>query len=177
MTFLGILAGLLGAFLLVWALSMRRLPRAQQPAFSRRRWFQAGLPALGLLLFLGGHAYALRTGWIVPGVSLLFALVLSGLVLKHDQYSAMAQILFDDYLTLRRESSAASEFELMYSIVKSRRPLWNEDRITEFSSGKDIKELVLLLLLMEYEIHPLNDMKLYEALKAKVERLAQGDAS
>jgi len=42
----------------------------------------------------------------------------------------------------------------------------------EFCAGKDIKQLVLLLLITEYEIHPLNDMRLYEALKSKVEILA-----
>ncbi len=171
MTFLGIFAGLLGAFLIVWVLGVRRLPFAQQPGFSRRPWFRGGVPALGLLLFLGGFGLALRTNWITGGLSLLAALVLSALLLRHDQYSAMAQILLDDYHTLKRENPEAKEFHVMYSIVKSRRPLWNEDRITEFCSGKDIKQLVLLLLLLEYEIHPLNDMKLYENLKAKVERL------
>jgi hypothetical protein len=56
--------------------------------------------------------------------------------------------------------------------VKSRRPRWNEDRIMEFCAGKDIKQLVLLMLITEYEIHPLNDMRLYETLKTKVEVLA-----
>jgi hypothetical protein len=42
----------------------------------------------------------------------------------------------------------------------------------EFCAGKDIKQLVLLLLITEYEIHPLNDMRLYETLKGRVEILA-----
>ena len=41
----------------------------------------------------------------------------------------------------------------------------------EICAGKDIKQLVLLLLVIEYEIHPLNDMLLYERLKAKVAEL------
>ncbi|MGH9425536.1 MAG: hypothetical protein ACRD2L_04415, partial [Terriglobia bacterium] len=87
-------------------------------------------------------------------------------------YSAMARILFDDYLALKKENPGSNDFDLFYSIVKSHRPRWNEDRIMEFCAGKDVKQLVLLLLITEYEIHPLNDMRLYEALKGKVEILA-----
>ncbi len=172
MTLLGILVGLTGTFLMVWALTVRRFPQAQQPAFARQGWFRVALPLLSLALFIAGHAAAILNNWIAGGVSLAVTVGLALLALKHDQYSAMAQILFDDYAELKRKNSGAAEFQILYSIAKSRRPLWNEDRIVEFCSGKDVKQLVLLMLLMEYEIHPLNDMKLYEMLKSKVERLA-----
>ncbi|MCI0422612.1 MAG: SoxR reducing system RseC family protein [Acidobacteria bacterium] len=172
MTLLAILSGMLGAFLFVWTLSIRRLSVAQQPAFSKAGWFVCGVPLLGMILFMGGFGLALGEGsaWGLAGLAITVALGI--LLLRHDSYSAMARILFDDYLSLKKENPGSSDFDLFYSIVKSRRPRWNEDRIMEFCAGKDVQQLVLLLLLTEYEIHPLNDMQLYERLKTKVEALA-----
>jgi hypothetical protein len=170
-TLLAILFGVLGAFLVVWPISIRRLSVAQQPAFSRSAWF-AVVPLFGFLLFLGGFGIAIRHSWLWSGIGLVTILALAALLFRHDQYSAMARILFDDYLTLKKENAGSSEFDLLYSIVKSRKPHWNEDRIMEFCAGKDIKQVVLLLLVLEYEIHPLNDMQLYQRLKMKVEASA-----
>lgn len=172
MTLPAILSGVLGGFLVAWPLSIRRLSVAQQPQFSKAAWFGRGVPGLGIVLFMSGFGVALRENpsWAVP--ALLVTLTLGVLLFRHDSYSAMARILFDDYLALRKENPGSAEFDLFYSIVKSRRPRWNEDRIMEFCAGKDIKQLVLLLLITEYEIHPLNDMRLYERLKYKVEELA-----
>jgi hypothetical protein len=171
MTLSGIFAGLLGAFLVMWTKSIGRLPKAQQPAFSRSGWFK-GVPLVGLVLFLGGHIVAVRYNWILGGTSLVVALVLGTAALRQDQYSAMARIIVDDYLNLKKENPGASDFQIMYSIVKSHKPLWKEDRVLEFCAGKDLKQFVLLFLVLEYEIHPLNDMELYESVKVKVERLA-----
>ena len=172
MTPLAILSGVLGCFLVAWPLSIRRLSVAQRPHFSRGAWFAWGVPSLGLVLFLAGFGMALREHPAWGITVLVVTLILGILLLRHDPYSAMARILFDDYLDLKKENPESTDFDLFYSIVKSRRPRWNEDRIMEFCAGKDVKQLVLLLLITEYEIHPLNDMRLYEALKSKVEVLA-----
>lgn len=172
MTVLAILSGVLGGFLVAWPLSIRRLSMAQRPLFSKATWFAWGVPALGAVLFLTGIGVALRERPALGISALAVMLVLGFLLFRHDPYSAMARILFDDYLALKKENPGSNDFDLFYSIVKSRRPRWNEDRIMEFCAGKDIKQLVLLLLITEYEIHPLNDMRLYEALKGKVEILA-----
>jgi len=172
MTSLAILSGVLGGFLVVWPMSIRRLSVAQRPRFSRSVSFSLGVPTLGVVLGIAGFGVALRQnpGW---GIFTLAAmLVLGVLLLRHDPYSATARILFDDYLTLKKENSGSTDFDVFYSIVKSRRPRWNEDRIMEFCVGKDLKQLVLLLLITEYEIHPLDDMQLYETLKKRVEELA-----
>jgi hypothetical protein len=172
MTPLAILCGVLGGFLIAWPLSILRLSVAQRPLFSRAAWFAWGVPSLGIVLFVAGFGVALREH-PTSGVSALAVMLMLGFLLfRHDPYSAMARILFDDYLALKRENPGSNDFDLFYSIVKSRRPRWNEDRIMEFCAGKDVKQLVLLLLITEYEIHPLNDMRLYEALKQKVEILA-----
>lgn len=171
-TLLAVLVGMLGAFLVVWPLSIRRLPAAQRPGFSRARWFAWGVPLLGSLLFLSGYGIALQGSGLWGGAALAVTLGLSVLLFRHDQYSAMVRILFDDYLTLKKENPGSKEFDLLYSVVKSRKPRWSEDRIVEFCAGKDIKQLVLILLVMEYEIHPLDDMKLYQRLKLEVEALA-----
>jgi|SRR5262245_28618798 len=172
MTSLAILSGVLGGFLVVWPLSIRRLSVAQRPRFSRSVLFTLGVPGLGMVLGFAGFGVALRQnlGWGIFALAVI--LVLGVLLLRHDPYSATARILFDDYLTLKKKNPGSSDFDVFYSIVKSRRPRWNEDRIMEFCVGKDLKQLVLLLLITEYEIHPLDDMQLYETLKRRVEVLA-----
>jgi hypothetical protein len=163
---------MLGAFLVVWPLSIRRLSMAQRPAFSRSDWFALGVPLAGVILFLAGFGAAIRNDGLWGTLALIVTLALGVLLLHHDPYSATVRILFEDYVTLRNENPRSSEFDLLYSIVKSRKPGWNEDRIVEFCAGKDVKQLVLIMLVMEYEIHPLNDMRLYEKLKTAVETLA-----
>lgn len=172
MTLLAILSGVLGGFLVAWPLSIRRLSMAQRPQFSKAAWFAWGVPWLGVGLFLAGFGVSLRENPAWGLATLAVTVSLGFLLFRHDPYSAMARILFDDYLALKKENPGSNDFDLFYSIVKSRRPRWNEDRIMEFCAGKDIKQLVLLLLITEYEIHPLNDMQLYEKLKGKVEVLA-----
>jgi hypothetical protein len=172
MIVLTILLAVLGCFLIVWSVSLRRLSAAQRPRFSRRPIFLWGVPALGASLALVGFTLALQRSLFWTGLSLALSLVLGWLILYNDQYSAMMRILYDDYLTLKRQNPGSSEFDLLFSIVKSRYPRWSEDRKMEICVGKDIKQLVLLLVVIEHEIHPLNDMTLYERLKTKAETLA-----
>ena len=160
-----------GISLCVWIITLRRLSVVRQPRFSRTLWFRAGLPLLGGLLITVGSILALRQNPWAGGLSLAVALLLAWLLLKQDRASAMIRILFNDYFSLKKEYPQATELELLYSIVKGRRPHWTEDRILEVCVGKDIRQLVLLLLIIEFEIHPLNDMGLYERLKLQVERL------
>ena len=172
MIFLEILLALAGSFLLVWYVSLGRLSSAQRPRFSLKAIFVQGIPVLGGLLAVVGFASASQHSILWTGVILAVTLLLGWLVLKHDQYSAMMRILYADYLTLKRQKAGASEFDLLFSIVKSHYPRWSPDRQMEICVGKDIKQLVLLLVVLEYEIHPLNDMPLYEGLKIKAETLA-----
>lgn len=97
--------------------------------------------------------------------------LLAVLLLKHNPYSTMIRILYDGHISLKKENPQASEFDLLYSLVKSRWPKWSEDRIMEMCVGKDIKQLVLLLLVVEFEVHPLQDMELYQCMKRRVEVL------
>ena len=172
MTFWEILLGFAGCFLMVWSISLRRLSAAQQPRFSRKPTFLWGVPALGGSLAVVGFTLAFQRSMLWAGPSVVLSLVLGWLILEYDQYSAMMRILYDDYITLKKQNPGSSEFELLFSIVKSRYPRWSEDRKMEICVGKDIKQFVLLLVVIEYEIHPLNDMPLYERLKTKAEALA-----
>jgi len=167
-----ILLAVAGCFLMIWIISLRRLSAAQRPRFSRRPIFVWGIPALGAFLAVAGFTLAVQRSLLWAGLSLVLTLALGWLILEHDQYSAMMRILYDDYLTLRKQNPGSSEFDLLFSIVKSRYPRWSEDRKMEICVGKDIKQLVLLLVVIEYEIHPLNDMPLYERLKIKADDLA-----
>jgi len=172
MTFLAFWTGVGGAYLLIWAFNIRRAATAQRPRFSSTIWFQWGIPAIGFSFLLIGFGWAMNRNLLWGTFGLALVLGLGVLVVFHDQYTATIKILFDDFLRLKRENSEATDFDLLYSIVKSRKPFWTEDRVIEMCVGKDIKQLVLLLLLVEYQIHPLDDMALYERLKREVEKLA-----
>lgn len=172
MIFLEIFLAVAGCFLMVWNVSLRRLSSAQRPRFSLRPIFLWGVPVLGGSLAVIGFTLAFQRTILWAGLSLVFTLVLGWLILEHDQYSAMMRILYDDYFTLKRQNPGSSEFDLLFSIVKSHYPRWSEDRKMEICVGKDIKQLVLLLVVLEYEIHPINDMPLYGRLKMKAEGLA-----
>lgn len=171
MTFLAIFVGSVGAYLLVWAFNIRRVATAQRPRFSSTIGFQWGTPTLGLFFLLVGFGWAMNRSLLWGTLGLALVLSLGALVILHDQYTATIKILFDDYLKLKRENPGVSDYDLHYSIVKSRKPLWTEDRVVEMCVGKDIKQLVLVLLVVEYQIHPLNDMALYERLKREVDKL------
>jgi hypothetical protein len=160
-----------GILICVWTITLSRLPVAQRPRFSWSLWSRVGVPLLGGALTTVGSILALRQNPWEGGLGLAAALLLAWLLLRHDQPSAMIRILFEDYLNLKRENPQVAELDLLYSLVKCRRPHWTEDRILEVCVGKDIKQLVLLLLIIEFDIHPLNDMRLYERLKQQVERL------
>jgi hypothetical protein len=168
MIVLEILLGLIGSFLVIWSISLRRMSTAQRPRFSRGISYRWGVPLLGGILALTGFGLSIRDDLLWGGLSLVASLVAGGLLLHHDQYSAMIRILYDDYLSLKRQNPQSKEFDLLFSIVKSRYPRWTEDRKMEICAGKDIRQLILLLVIIEYEIHPLNDMPLFERLKAKV---------
>ena len=171
MAFWQILAGILGCFLLGWSINLRRMSVAQRPRFSRQPSFRFSAPLLGGGLGLAGFGLAIQRSLLWGGLSCAISFILCWLLLKHDRYSAVIRILYDDYLTLKKQNPQSKEFDRLFSIVKSRYPRWSEDRMMEICAGKDIRQLVLLLLLIEYEIHPLNDMRLYEKLKARVDEL------
>ncbi len=171
LSILGILTGILGDFLCVWSLSLYRLSTAQRPRILHSAWFRWGIPALGVLLAISGFFLVLRQSLWLGGLTVIACLSLSALLLRYDQYSAMTRILCDDYFRLKKENPKATEYDLLYSIVKSRKTQWSEDRIVEVCAGKDIRQLILLLLVLEFEVHPLRDMQLYERLKRRVESL------
>src|SRR5258706_9975246 len=125
MTLLAIFSGLLGGFLVGWPLSIRRLSMAQRPLFSKATWFAWGVPGLGVVLLLSGFGLLIREHPVWGMTALAVMLMLGFLLFHHDPYSAMARILFDDYLALKKENPGSNDFDLSYSIVKSRRPRWN----------------------------------------------------
>ncbi|HVN82867.1 MAG TPA: hypothetical protein VMW38_28045 [Terriglobia bacterium] len=160
-----------GILICVWTITLSRLPVAQRPRFSWSLWFRIGLPLLGGALTTVSSILAMRQNPWEGGPGVAAALLLAWLLLRHDRSSAMIRLLFEDYFNLKKENPQAAELDLLYSLVKCRRPQWTEDRILEVCVGKDIKQLVLLLMIIEFNIHPLNDMRLYERFKRRVERL------
>ena len=142
-TFLAIFVGSAGAYLLIWAFNIRRVATALRPRFSSTIGFQWGVPTLGLFFLLIGFGWAISRSLLWGTLGLTLVLGLGALVIFHDQYTATIKILFDDFLKLKRENPEASDYDLHYSIVKSRKPFWTEDRVVEMCVGKDIKQLVL----------------------------------
>jgi hypothetical protein len=128
------------------------------------------MAASGTVLAIVGFALAWQQGPWWGSISAALALVLMGLVAKHDPYSAQARIFFRNYLQLQHENPHASDFDCLYSIVKGRFPQWSEERMLELCAGKNIRQLSLILLLLENEIHPLEDMALYAWIKARIEK-------
>jgi len=120
MVFWQILAGILGCFLLVWSINLRRMSVAQRPRFSRWPSFRFSAPLLGGGLGLAGFGLAIQRSPLWGGLSCAISLILCWLLLKHDQYSAVIRILYDDYLTLKKQNPPSKEFDLLFSIVKSR---------------------------------------------------------
>jgi hypothetical protein len=172
MIFIAILIGFIGAYVLIWVFNVYRLATAQRPGFFRTKWFQWVVPLSGLIFLVIGFGWALARSLFWGTLSFALMLGLAILLIRYDRFSASIKILYADYLRLKRETPGATDFELLFSIVKSRKPGWTEDRVIEMCVGKDIKQLVLLLLLVDKQIHPLNDMQLYERLKRQVEKLA-----
>lgn len=170
MTFLAIFIGSAGAYLLLWRFNIQRLATAERPRFSGTAWFRWGTPAIGFIFLLLGFGWTMCRSFTLGILSLGVVLSLGVLLIFYDRYRATIKILFEDYSRLKRENPGATDFDLLYSIVKSRKPYWTEDRVIEMCVGKDIKQLVLLLLLVEYQVHPLDDMALYERLKREVEK-------
>jgi hypothetical protein len=166
-----VLLGASGILIWIWTVTLRRLSVAQRPRFTRQLWFRLGVPLLGGFLAAAGFALAFSHSVWWTGLSMVAIALLAVLLLKHNPYSTMIRILYDGHISLKKENPQASEFDLLYSLVKSRWPKWSEDRIMEMCVGKDIKQLVLLLLVVEFEVHPLQDMELYQCMKRRVEVL------
>jgi hypothetical protein len=104
--------------------------------------------------------------WLAVG-ALVAAVTLSLLIVKFDRYSADMRIIHDYYRNVRTANPGLEENELLFITAMWRYPQWSHDRIVELVAGKDIENLLLLMLISENKINPLTDWELYRSLKTK----------
>jgi hypothetical protein len=161
-----------GLFLLLWYRTLAGLPVRLQPSVVRTAGFKWGVPAAGLVVFASGlFLLASVRVWAAAaaiGVSSLLGFIL----LKFDRYSANMRVIHDHYVRVREANPGISEMEVLFLTARWRYPAWSHDRVLELVAGKDIENLILLIVVNENKINPISDWELYRSLKAKAERIS-----
>jgi hypothetical protein len=172
LTFLGLMTALGGLFLYLWYRTIVSFPLKKQPLFIHPVWFKRGMPVISVTVFAAGlymlSAVSLR---LASGV-LAAAIVLAFLVVKFDRYSAEMRIIYDRYRKVREANPGMEEMEILFLTGQWRYPGWSHDRLVELVAGKDIENLMLLMLINENKVNPISDWELYRSSKAKAARVA-----
>jgi len=174
MIFLGLMTAAGGLFLFLWYRTVVGLPRKRQPQFIRPMVFRWGVPAISLVLFLAGIFLLAGTNPITASVTAAISCILAFLTIEFDRYSANVRVIHSRYLQIRQANPGLEEAEVLFRTVHWRYPEWSHDRLVEMVAGKDIGSLILLMLISEYEINPIQDWELYRSLKTKVAAIVPG---
>jgi hypothetical protein len=164
---LGIMTVAGGLFLFLWYRTVAGLPVRQQPQFSRPAVFKWGVPAVSLAVFATGMYLLAEVSRGQAAIAAGAAALVMFLVIRFDRYSANMRLIHDHYSEVRRANPEMEEIEALFLTAAWRYPKWSHDRLVELVAGKSIEELVLLMILNEYEINPISDWELYRTLKAK----------
>ncbi len=171
--FLGIMTAAGGLFLFLWYRTLAGLPARQQPQFVRPWIFKWGVPSVSLLVFVAG----LLIQWEVSTVEALTVLSVSAaaacLIIRFDRYSANMRIIRDRYRKVRAANPGMEDAKVLYQTAAWRYPDWTHDRLVELVAGKNLEELMLLMIINDFEINPISDWELYRSLKAKCSRIVQ----
>ncbi len=158
-------------FLFLWYRTVVGLPVRRRPGFVYVPMFKWGVPSLSMIIFAAGVFLLSRAGlWAAVGALVGSALILL-LVVRFDRYSATARIICDRFRYIRQDNPAMEELEVLFRTAQWRYPHWTHDRILELVAGKDIGGLILLVLVTENKINPVDDWELYRRLKSKVARI------
>jgi hypothetical protein len=168
----GLAFSLLGLALGLWYRNVVGLPVRRIPSWTRPMAFKWGIPALSLLLYLGGLAQlaAIKIVLVlsVSGVTLAAGFVL----LRFDKYSADMKSVYYTYSHIRKANPWMEESEVLFRTAERRYPEWSEDRLLELAAGKSIEGLMLLMMVQENGINPLADWELYRTLKRRAAAVA-----
>ena len=161
-----------GLFLFLWYRTIAGLPRKRRPSFAHATPFKWGFPAFAAAMFACGLLLLSRAGpkALTAGAGLSLA---AGIALVcFDRYSATMRIIYGHYREVRA-MPGVSEPEALFLTARWRYPDWSEDRVLELIAGKDIENVILLMIIQENEVHPISDWELYRALRAKAARLVR----
>ncbi len=172
LAFLGLMTSAAGFFLFFWYRILVSLPKSRQPRIIHRRLFKWGIPTVSLTLFAAGLYQLAVFDMRLAGTALAAAVLLSWLLIKFDRYSAEMRIIHDRYRKVRAANPGMEEVEILFQTARWRYPQWSHDRIVELVAGKDIVNLMLLMLIDENKINPISDWELYRSVKAKAVRIA-----
>ncbi len=171
--FLGVMTALGGLFLFLWYRTIVSLPAGRQPQFIHPAAFKWGIPAVSLVVFASGLYMLSEVGPLLPVATLLVAVVVTWLILKFDRYSAEMRVIHSYYRKVHRAGHGMDETEALFLTARWRYPEWTDDRILELVAGKDIENLMLLMLIQENRINPISDWELYRSLKVAAARIAR----
>ena len=171
LTALGALTAAAGLFLFLWYRTVVSLPAKVRPGFVLSALFKWAFPLLAGVVFVAGLYLAALAG-IVNVIAVAAASALLGfLVLGLDRYSAQMRVIVSRYRDVREANPAMEEMEVLFRVAQWRYPTWGHDRLVELVAGKNIRELVLLILVQENGINPLQDWELYRTLRSRAARL------
>jgi len=170
---LGIMSAAGGLFLFLWYRTVAGLPVKQRPVFSRPAAFKVGVPAVSILVFAAGFFLLKAVSWSLAVISALIAVLATFVILRFDRYSANMRLIYGHYREIRRSSAGLEEIEVLFHTAAWRYPKWSHDRLVELVAGKNIEELILLMMLNEYDVNPISDWELYRSLKAKASQIVR----
>ncbi|HYK89253.1 MAG TPA: hypothetical protein VE398_10810 [Acidobacteriota bacterium] len=171
LAFLGLMTASAGVFLFLWYRTIVSLPVKKQPSFIHRPLFKWGIPAVSLAVGVSGLYELVMVNLWLAGLALAAGVLLSVLIVKTDRYSAEMRIIHGYYMKLREANPGMEEMEILYLVAKWRYPQWSHDRIVELVAGKDLGNLILLMMITENKISPISDWELYRSLKARAARI------
>ncbi len=164
---LGIMTAAAGLFLFLWYRTLAALPAKQQPQFVRPYVFKWGVPAVSLLVFLASVIMLWEVSRREAVITVVVAVAAAFLIVKFDRYSANMRMIRDRYYRIRQADPAMEETEALFHTAAWRYPKWPHDRLVELVAGKNLEELVLLMIINDFDISPLADWELYRTLKRK----------
>ncbi len=170
---LGLMTASGGAFLFLWYRTVVCLPLKRQPFFVRTILFQRCAPALSLAVFGAGLTLIGSENLPAAGTTAALCLLAGYLILRFDRYSATMRIICSRYTELRERNPELEQMELLFHLARWRYPQWSHDRLVELVAGKDFENLLLLMIVQENEVNPLQDWELFRQLKSKVARIVQ----
>ncbi len=168
---LGFMTAAGGLFLFLWYRTLAGLPAKQQPQFVRPYVFKWGVPAVSLLVFLAGVVMLREVSLAQAAVALVAAAIAASLVIRFDRYTANMRLIRDRYRRIHKADPSMEEAEVLFHTAAWRYPKWTHDRLVELVAGKNLEELVLLMIINDYDINPLSDWELYRSLKSKCSKI------
>jgi len=162
-----------GAFLFLWYRTVASLSLKRQPLFVRTLPFQWLAPAVSLAVFAAGLALIGSESLPAAGITAALCLLGGYLILRFDPYSGAMRIIYSRYAELKEQNPDLEPTELLFYLARWRYPEWSHDRIVELVAGKDFANLLLLMIIHENQVNPLQDWELYRQLKSKVAQIVQ----